>query len=140
MAIAAAAAATERLVRGSLALSCPLNLTASWAFAVPSSLLGQQLGLPVSVEPLYAGLCGLFVGLFGIVYGWLAMQRRLDQPLLWLGVVGKAGFFLLVVALWLRQLAEERLLAAASLDMALAVLWCWWLMRTRLATAVEARR
>ena len=139
MPIAVDPARTERLVRGSLALSCPFNLVGAWVFANPASPMGQMLGLPASVDPFYAAACALFVVLFGCAYGWLAMQRDLDRPLLWLGVTGKAGFFVLVGMLWMRAVVHERLVIAASADMAFAAFWFWWLMRVRYA-ATESNR
>lgn len=139
MAIATDPARTERLVRATLALACPFNLAGAYVFANPGSALGELLGLPGSVDPVYASTCALFVALFGAVYGWLAMQRELDQPVLWLGVIGKAGFFVLVATFWMRAVVHERLVIAASADMAFAAFWFWWLMRARFA-ATEGER
>ena len=98
---------------------------------------GSQADLRATVG-VY-GHAGLFVALFGAVYGWLAMQRELDQPVLWLGLIGKAGFFVLVATFWMRAVVHERLVIAASADMAFAAFWFWWLMRARFA-ATEGER
>ena len=137
--IAADPAGLERFVRASLLLSFGLNVAAAYVFAHPSSVVGAQLGLSPAADPLYAGLSAMLVALFGCAYGWLAMQPVIDQPLLWVGVVGKAGFFVLVAALWMRGAANDRLVLAASADMAFAAFWFWWLIRTRHAASGSDR-
>jgi hypothetical protein len=80
-------AGIERYVRATLWLGAAFNLGAAYVFSHPASAVGAYLGLAPHVDPLYAGLCALFVALFGGAYGWLALQRVLDQPLLWIGVM-----------------------------------------------------
>jgi hypothetical protein len=133
--IAADPARVERYVRASLAASFVANVGAAYVFAHPSSVVGALLGLPASIDPVYSGLCATFVALFGCAYGWLAMQPTLDRPLLWMGVVGKAGFFVLVASLWMRAAANDALVLAASGDMAFAAFWFWWLVRARHAAS-----
>src|SRR4029450_6226646 len=107
-------AGLERYVLAALWLGAAFNLGAAYVFSHPASAVGAYLGLAPHVDPLYAGLCALFVALFGGAYGWLALQRVLDQPLLWIGVIGKAGFFVLALALWSRRAVTDHTLLAAS--------------------------
>ena len=130
-----AAIKAERLVRASLWLTAPLNLGVALVLAFPASAPGRLLGLPGVVDPVYAGLSALMVALFGLAYAWLALQPRLDRPVLYLGAIGKAGVFVLAALLWLAHAASGAIALVASGDLALACLWLWWLRST--ATLVD---
>ena len=117
-----------QVVRTSLWISFPFNLGAAYALALPSSQLGRLLGLSESVDPLYSALCAFLIGMFGFAYAWLALQPKLDQPLLCLGAIGKTGVFVLAVVLWLSQVASGAIVVVASGDVAFALLWFWWLV------------
>lgn len=119
---------TEMTIRGSLWLACPFNLMAAIVFAFPSSAVGQQLGLPGHVHPLYSLLVALFVGLFGLVYAWLARRPTIDQPLLALGSIGKLGAFLIAGFLWLAGVVPGVVAFVALGDLAFATLWLRWLL------------
>lgn len=122
---------TETTIRVSLWLACPFNLMAALVFAFPSSTIGQQLGLPDHVHPLYSLLVALFVGLFGFVYAWLARRRAIDQPLLALGSVGKLGAFLIAGFLYLTGVVPGIVAFVALGDLAFAALWLSWLLSGR---------
>lgn len=122
---------TETWVRRSLWIACPFNLFAALVFAFPSSAIGQQLGLPHSVNPLYLSLVSLFVGLFGLTYGWLARRPTIDRPLLGLGSIGKFGAFLIALTLWLDDAVPEVVVLVALGDLAFAALWFNWLLSSR---------
>jgi hypothetical protein len=122
---------TETAVRKSLWLACPFNLLAAFVFAFPSSTIGQQLGLPQSVSPLYLSLVSLFVALFGLAYGWLARQKAIDRPLLGLGSIGKSGAFLIALTLWLQAEVTGAVVLVALGDLAFAALWFSWLLSSR---------
>ena len=122
---------TETVVQRSLWLACPFNLIAAFVFAFPSSGIGQRLGLPQSVSPLYLSLVSLFVGLFGLAYGWLARQPRIDRPLLGFGSIGKFGAFLIALALWFQGAVADVVVVVALGDLAFAALWFSWLLSSR---------
>ncbi len=124
------------LVRWSLWASFPFNLVAAYALAWPSSVVGRLMGLPEQVDPIYAALCGSMIAGFGFVYAWLAIQPKLDQPLLWLGAIGKAGVFVLAFTLWLSQSGPGATVVVACGDLAFATLWFWWLLSRRGAKAI----
>ncbi len=50
------ATVADILLRMSIWISFPINLGMAYVLARPNSWFGQQIGLPVQVEPLYAGL------------------------------------------------------------------------------------
>lgn len=125
------AVTSTRLLRITLWISIPFNLGAAGVFALPSSAPGQLLGLSPSVDPVYVALCCFMVALFGLTYAWLAMQPRVDRPMLCLAAVGKSGVFVLCVGLWLFGNASGALVAAASGDLLLAIVWFRWLLLQR---------
>jgi hypothetical protein len=61
----------------------------------PDALLASQ-GQPVPDELLFHRFTGLLVVCFGLVYALVAHDQMRYRPLVWLGVIGKAG----VVALF----------------------------------------
>jgi asparagine N-glycosylation enzyme membrane subunit Stt3 len=123
----------ESTLRISLWLACPFNLFAAAVFAMPASALGRYMGLPAEVPALYVALVALFVGLFGLVYGWLAAQPLIDRPLLWLGSIGKLAAFAIAATLWLGQALPFRTAAASIGDLAFALIWLSWLRSHRAA-------
>lgn len=123
--------AIDVLLRMSLWICFPLNLGATYMLARPDAWLGRQLGLPAAVDPLYAALTAYWVGLFGCVYAWLALQPNPTQPLLTVAALGKLGLFFVILGLWLLAGASPRLVAAGALDLCFAVLWLWWLGTAR---------
>lgn len=118
---------TEAAVRLSLWLAFPFNLLAAAILAVPSSQLGQLMGLPASVSPLYSAMLAFFIALFGCVYAWLARLPDIDRPLLGLGSIGKFGAFLIVFSLWLSGAVSGLVVVVAVGDLAFACLWFGWL-------------
>lgn len=126
----ARAASEDRLMRRLLWASVPLNAAAALAFAFPASL-GRIADLPVSVPPVYGGLVAFFVALFGGAYAWLALQPAIDRPLVALAAIGKAGVFVLVLALWLAGAASGRFVLLMTADLVLAALFARWLLVTR---------
>lgn len=118
---------SERLIRSSLWLAFVFNLLAALVFAEPASALGQWVGLPASVSPVYSVMVAFFVALFGCVYAWLARRPTIDRPLLGLGCIGKSGAFLIAAILWLGGEVSGLLLLVAVGDLAFAALWFTWL-------------
>lgn len=114
------------LVRTTLWLSFPFNLVAAYLLAVPTSPLGEFVGL-TQAPHLYTALLGFLVGLFGFAYAWLARQVSINRPLLALAALGKSGVFIIVSMLWLSAEVSGRLFLMACGDLALAAVWFWWL-------------
>ena len=124
----------EIVVRLTLWMSFPLNLGAAYVLALPSSWPGQLVGLSASVDPVYRYLSAFLVALFGVAYAWLALQRRVDQPLLLLAATGKLGAFILAFALWISAMSPPALVLAACTDLAFALLWFSWLLADESST------
>ncbi len=119
----------SRVLRFTLALSCPFNLLAALLILQPDSPPGRWLGLPADVPVLYAALAAYLIAAFGLLYAWMASRPRPDRPLLAFASLAKAGVFFLVLALWLGSFAPPACLLAASGDLGLAAFWGWWLLR-----------
>jgi hypothetical protein len=118
----------DRVMRAALWASVPYNLGAAALFAFPSSAPGQLVGLPVPVPPLYGALVAVFVLLFGGAYAWLACQPIIHRPLVALAAIGKLSVFAVFVVLWLFGAAPGLGAIAAIGDLALAVVFVWWLL------------
>lgn len=114
-------------VRTSLWVTAPMNLAAATVLAFPMIAPGQMLGLPPEAAPIYRGVAAYMIGFFGGIYFWLALQPQIDRGLLYAGALGKAGFVLLAVTLWLAGAAPGTIAAAATADLPFAVLWLAWL-------------
>lgn len=117
----------DDVIRRALWTTVPFNFGAACLFAFPSSFLGQLAGLPPSVPILYRVVVAFFVALFGATYAWLALQPRIDRPLVAFSALGKSGVFAVILALWLLGLAPARGVLIASGDLIFAVIFAWWL-------------
>lgn len=115
------------LLRMSLWISLPLHLGAAYVLARPGLWLGQQLGLPAAVHPLYAALPAFLLALLGCACAWLALQRRPTQPLLAVAALAQLGVFIIILGLWLFAHASSGLAAAGCVELLLALLWLGWL-------------
>ncbi len=111
-------------------LSALFNLVAAYFFAFPSSYLGQFVGLPSTVSPVYRAMTAFMIALFAAAYGWLAIQAEPVKPLLFFGAAGKLGVFLLAVGLWRSGAISTTLFVVGAGDLAFALLWFWWLGKT----------
>jgi hypothetical protein len=118
---------SERFVRNSLWASVPLNFSAAAILLMPWLPPGRLLGLSPNVNPIYAGIASYMIAFFGCTYIWLARAKTIDGPLLWAGALGKIGFVLLGVALWLAGVANGAVPALASVDLVFAMIWLAWL-------------
>jgi len=118
----------DDILRRTLWVSVFFNLGGGLAFAFPSSPFGRLVGLPTPVPAVYSVGLALFVLLFGGTYAWLALQSRIDRPLVALAAIGKASFFGLMVVLWLAGEASDRVVLGAAGDLILAAIFTWWLL------------
>jgi hypothetical protein len=117
----------DHIVRGALWISVPFNIGGAFLFAFPSSELGQLAGLPSSVPASYRALLAFFPLLFAGAYAWIASQRVPDRSLVALSSIGKAGVFVIILALWLADAVPGASVVAAIGDLVLAAIFVWWL-------------
>jgi hypothetical protein len=120
----------DRIVRRALWASVFFNAGGALLFAFPETI-GSLVGLPAPVPRLYSVTLAFFVLLFGGTYLWLALQPRLDRPLVGFAAIGKAGFFVVALACWLAGEASGLGVVGAAGDLALASVFAWWLVSTR---------
>jgi hypothetical protein len=112
----------ERGLRAALWCSVVVNalgvvVIAPLAVGRPSPLL------PVAVSPFLAGQLGFVVLLFGGVYGWLARQSTVHRPLLFVGALGKLGFFSIAIAYSISGIVPARVALSALPDLVLGALF-----------------
>ncbi len=117
----------DKWIRRTLWLSFPFNMGAAVMLAFPASGLGQLVEMPEAVPAIYRALASGLVALFGFAYAWLAMQQEIDRPLVAFSAIGKAGVFLLAVALALGAVGSWKLVPIAGVDLAFALVWFNWL-------------
>jgi hypothetical protein len=130
----------DRVLRVALWISVVYNLLGAWALAAPASWAGRTASTPDGVPFFFRAELAFVVVLFGSLYLWLALRPRLDDvvPLVVLGAVGKAGFFLVYVATWLRGDFPINAVVTASGDMVLALIFGWWALARRATTTSVA--
>jgi len=122
-------------MRRSLWATVGFNLGGAFLFAFPSSPLGEIVGLPGAVPPIYSASLAFFVALFAGAYAWLARQPVIDRPLVGLSVVGKSGFFALMFLSWLLGEASGLWVIGATGDLVFAGIFVWWLLGDQQAAA-----
>ena len=126
-------------MRRALWTSVVFNLAGALGFAFPGTF-GRLAGFPSPVPHVYSATLAFLVALFGLTYGWLARQPRIDRPLVVFCTLGKAGFFTIVVACWLLGELPASALRAAGGDLVFAAIFAWWLVgETPEVPAVVAR-
>ena len=120
----------DKIIRYALWISVAFNLFGALLFAFPASPLGQFAGLPVPVPAIYSMLLAFFVVLFAGAYFWLALQPKIDRPMVAFSAIGKAGSFVLMVILCLLGEIPGRSVLFASGDLIFACIFAWWLLKT----------
>lgn len=120
----------DRTMRRALWASVFFNAGGALLFGLPDTV-GSLAALPVPVPRLYTLTIAYFVLLFGGAYGWLAMQPRIDRPLVAFLAIGKAGFFVLTLGCWLAGVASGLGVVGAAGDLAFAAVFASWLASTR---------
>jgi mannose-6-phosphate isomerase-like protein (cupin superfamily) len=124
-------------LRRSLRIAALANLLAGAMFAVAP--LHPLFGLPSPSHALYALFSGGLIGLFGIVYGWLARQPTIHRALLWLGAGGKATAAGVCWVLYMAGHLSPTATALISGDLLFAGFWVYWLVFTRADHAAITR-
>ncbi len=128
----------DRVVRGALWSSVALN--ALGVAILAPLVVGRPAPLwPIPAPPFYAAQLGYTIALFGIVYGWLAMQPTLHRPLIVVGAFGKAGFFLLTAAYAVGGDVPVAMALQATPDLVLASVFLWWAWAPFIPTNVDSK-
>jgi hypothetical protein len=76
------------------------NFAAGLPLLIAPDAMGATLGLPMPDDLLIHRLAGLLIACFGGLYAYVAQDLERYRPLMWLGVVGKAGVFVLFTQAW----------------------------------------
>lgn len=125
----------DALFRRLLWIAAAFNVFGAVLFAFPAAPPGQLLQLPADVPLTYRAVTALFVLQFAGSYVWLALQPRIDRPLVGFAAIGKSVFFALVVVLWALHELSAMTVATASGDLVFAGLFLLWLRRSGAPTA-----
>lgn len=115
----------DRVVRGALWATVALNALGVIVFALPAFGAHSAL-LPVPVPRYFAAQIGFTIALFGGVYVWLAVQPRINRPLVVVGGLGKLGFFAITLIYALAGDLPMSMALNATPDLALAATFLWW--------------
>jgi hypothetical protein len=116
---------SDRVIRVALWASVALNALGVWVFA-PAAIGLPAAMLPIPAPRFYAAQVAVTIGLFGCVYAWLALQDRINRPLLVVGGLGKLGFFALAVIYWAAGDLPAHSVPEAAPDLVLAIIFLGW--------------
>lgn len=120
-----------RFLRLTLIVAAMMTALGSWMFLAPDSGLAQQYELPADVPVLYRALVSFMLAVFAGLYAWMATRAELIRPLLWLGVAGKGGAFLMALALFATDQVSMGVVSLLVGDGVLSTIWLVWLLRKR---------
>ena len=116
------------VMRRALQVTAPFNLVAAFALAFPATWPGQIFGLPSDAPAVYRALAGGVIAIFGLVYGWLSLQRVIDRPLVFVSTCGKIFAFCTLAALAMVGHLPVRSAVLGSADLIFACIFVWWLL------------
>ena len=116
---------SDRVIRGALWATVALNVLGVAVFA-PAALGAESSLLPVAVPRYFAAQLGFVIALFAGVYAWLAVQPRINRPLIMVGALGKLGFFGLTLAYAVAGDVPMRMALNATPDLVFAIVFLWW--------------
>jgi len=89
--------------------------------------MARLIELPQQEYSLYTLLAGALVGLFGLAYAWLALQRVINRPLLLVGACGKAVAVLISAFLFATDQLSAMAATIISGDLVFVAIWLTWL-------------
>ena len=120
----------DKVIRIALWMSVPFNFVAAYSAANPASFMGQLMGLPFEAPAIYTVLLAWFVLIFGVAYGWLAMQKQVNRVLVGFAAYAKTGVFALVAMLWVAGQCKGITVLFVTGDLLFAGVFFWWLVKT----------
>jgi hypothetical protein len=115
----------DRIIRSALWTTVALNTLGVVVF-VPPALGYHSAFLPVEVPRFFAAQIGATIALFGGVYAWLAIQPRIDRPLVVVGALGKLAFFAITAAYAIVGDVPAGMALNATPDLVFAAIFLWW--------------
>jgi hypothetical protein len=77
------------------------NFLAGFPLLIAPGEMQASLGVAVPDDLMFHRMTGLLVVCFGVVYAFVAQDLMRYRPLVWLGVVGKAGVVVLFTEAWM---------------------------------------
>jgi hypothetical protein len=117
---------SEATIRKTVWATVPFNFVGALTFGIPHSFPGRLLQMPPA-PAIFTWNLGFLIALFGLAYAWIALQPRINRPLLTLGAIGKIGVFVVAAVLYsLGQVALLLVLAVAG-DLLFGAIWLIWL-------------
>ncbi len=122
---------SEKLIRLALRISVPFNFLAAYAVAVPTSFMGRLMGLSDHSDVLNASLLSFLIASFGVVYGWLSLQKKIDRPLVCFSGVVKTGVFIIAFLVWVQGNASGMTVLFTVGDLMFAAVFFGWLLSTK---------
>jgi hypothetical protein len=117
------------LMRATLWATVFFNIGGALNFIFPASLGQTLLGLPLPAPHFYTWFMALIIGAGAGLSAWLALQPRINRSLVAVIAMAKTGFFVVALACWFLGEVPARCVAIASVDLALAAVCFWWLLR-----------
>ena len=120
-------------MRWTLVLTAIYNVFGVLLFFPLLSIGRRLIGLP-DAHPFYLWLVTIWIGSFAVIYVWVAVTGRPDRAFLIIAVVGKFAFWSLNLIFWLTGDFPVIAPVVALGDLITAILFAWWLWKTRSAT------
>jgi hypothetical protein len=106
------------------------NFAAGLPLAIAPAEMAASLGVPVPDDLMYHRFTGLLVACFGGVYALLASDPMRYRPVLWTGVIGKAGVVALFTEAFLGGRVPFQAYAVSVGDLAFVIGFLVFLLTT----------
>lgn len=111
------------------------NFLAGLPLLIAPAEMQAALGVTPPDDLLFHRFTGLLVACFGVVYAFVAQDLMRYRPLVWLGVVGKAGVVALFTEAWLAGRVPSQAFAVSLGDLAFVAGFLLFLFVTGRKTA-----
>ncbi len=106
------------------------NFLAGLPLLIAPAEMQASLGVAVPDDLLFHRFTGLLVVCFGALYAFVALDLTRYRPLVWLGVVGKAGVVALFTEAWMAGRVPFQAYAISLGDLAFVVGFLVFLLTT----------
>jgi hypothetical protein len=117
------------------AVAAGFNFLAGLPLLIAPAEMAASLGVPVPDDLMYHRFTGLLVACFGGVYALLASDPMRYRPVLWTGVIGKAGVVALFTEAFLGARVPFQAYAVSLGDLAFVIGFLIFLLTTGKKTA-----